>query len=241
MEATEAAAARKDRWSVALFKCNASLCQWDDWNGEALALRTAVRRRGQWRRRGRTRGGGFGGRLSSVGDDGDLVHKLLLGYEDDDFERLVPRDKQQRQGNNGGDSDNGGVNGDAGAGPSRPALHPFDSLSAPLSIGDCLAVAQQQTRGVLAEARGGNSGPRGRDDEKIILGEEGVGGVQGQSLRQLHSGFSPPSSSSPLRDERGRVRLGYVSGDLMGTHPLTHLMQARAGGRTQRRGNQVEW
>ncbi|CBJ28382.1 UDP-N-acetylglucosamine--peptide N-acetylglucosaminyltransferase, family GT41 [Ectocarpus siliculosus] len=228
-EATEAAAAaRKDRWSVALFKCNASLCQWDDWNGEALTLRTAVRRR-ERRRRGRTRGGGVGGRLSSVEDDGDLVHRLLLGYEDDDFERLVPRDKQQRQGNNVGDSDNGGVNGDAGAGPSRPALHPFDSLSAPLSIGDCLAVAQQQTSGVLSEARGGNSGPRGRDEEKRILGEEGVGGVQGQSLRQFHSGFSSPSSSPLLRDERGRVRLGYVSGDLMGTHPLTHLMQSTFG------------
>lgn len=240
-EAAAAAAARTDRWSVALFKCNASLCQWDDWNGEALALRTAVRRRG--RRRGRTRGGGFGGRWSSVEDDGDLVHRLLLGYEDDedDFERLVPRDKQQRQDNNGGDSDNGGVNGGADAGASRPALHPFDSLSAPLSIGDCLAVAQQQTRGVLAEARGGNRGPRGRDEEKI-LHVEGVGGLQDQSLRQFHTGFSSPSSSLSLRDGRGRTRLGYVSGDLMGTHPLTHLMQARAGGRTQRRGKQqVEW
>ncbi|CAN0582939.1 unnamed protein product, partial [Ectocarpus sp. 12 AP-2014] len=211
----------------ALFKCNASLCQWDDWNGEALALRTAVRRRGRGRgRRGRTRGGGVGGRLSSVEDDGDLVHRLLLGYEDDDFELLVPRDKQRRQGNNVGDSDNSGVDGDAGAGPSRPALHPFDSLSAPLSIGDCLAVAQQQTRGVLSEARGGHSGPRGRDEEERILGEGGLGGVQGQSLRQLHASFSSPSS---LRDEKERVRLGYVSGDLMGTHPLTHLMQARAG------------
>ncbi|CAM9951401.1 unnamed protein product, partial [Ectocarpus sp. 13 AM-2016] len=191
-ETTEAAAAARkdrwsDRWSVALFKCNASLCQWDDWNGEALALRTAVRRRGR-RWRGRTRGGGSGGRLSSVEDDGDLVHRLLLGYEDYDFERLVPRDKQQvprdkqqEQGNNVRDSDNGGVDGDAGAGPLRPALHPFDSLSAPLSIGDCLAVAQQQTRGVLAEARGGNSGPRGRDEEERTLGEEGVEGVQGQS------------------------------------------------------------
>ncbi|CAB1106042.1 GT41 [Ectocarpus sp. CCAP 1310/34] len=209
-ETTEAAAAaRKDRWSVALFKCNASLCQWDDWNGEALALRTAVRRRG-WRRRGRTRGEGSGGRLSSMEDDGDLVHRLLLGYEDDDFERFVPRDKQQSQGNNVGDSNNGGVDGGAGAGPSRPALHPFDSLSAPLSIGDCLAVAQQQTRGVLAEARGGDGGPRGRDEDERTSGGEGVGGVQGQSLRRLfHAGFSSPSSSSSLRDERGRVRLGF--------------------------------
>ncbi|CAM9927499.1 unnamed protein product, partial [Ectocarpus fasciculatus] len=216
--AAAAAVARTDRWSVALFKCDASLCQWDDWNDEALTLRAAVRRRGGLRRPGRTRGGGFGGRLPSAGDDGDLVERLLLGYEDDDdFD-------SQRQGNSDGGSY--GVSGDASPGPSRPALHPFDSLSAPLSIGDCLAVAQQQTRGVLAEARGSDSVPQvGKEEEREET--EGVGWVQGQRMRQFHTGLS--SSSSSLRDERGRVRLGYVSGDLMGTHPLTHLMQSTFG------------
>ena len=75
----------------------------------------------------------------------------------------------------------------------RPPLHPFDSLSAPLSIGDCLALAQRQSQCVLAEGRAANG---------------------------VHSRALP----SP-RDASGRVRLGYVSGDLMGTHPLTHLMQ----------------
>lgn len=87
---------------------------------------------------------------------------------------------------------------------SRPALHPFDSLSAPLSIGDCLAVAEQQSRGVLAEAGGGRA-LKGVEAKREQLGE-----------RQASS-----------RDARGRVRLGYVSGDLMGTHPLTHLMQVK--------------
>lgn len=93
---------------------------------------------------------------------------------------------------------------------SRPTLHPFDSLSAPLSIGDCFAVAQYQSRAVLAESR---LQDRFQGD-RVVAEEKGV--------RQQQR---PGASAS--RDEKGRVRLGYVSGDLMGSHPLTHLMQVR--------------
>ena len=251
--ATEAAAARTDRWSVALFKCNASLCQWADWDIEALALRTAVRRQRRWRRQQRRQrrepsgertgvdstGGRYaveGGRelgpagpapLSSrtvgKGSD-DLVKLLLLGRDDDDG------------GGGGGGSwpsqdakEDQSSDGDAVAdvcvsyGLPRPALHPFDSLSAPLSIGDCLDVAQHQSRGLLAEAREECGNHRGGiADQELERNQRG----EGQNWPRERRAASPSPPSSP-RDATGRVRLGYVSGDLMGTHPLTHLMQAR--------------
>lgn len=99
---------------------------------------------------------------------------------------------------------------------SRPALHPFDSLSSPLSIGDCFKVAQQQSRGVLSEAAETTSGV------KLDEAREGEG-----RPRQWRRRRPRPLAAASSRDSRGRVRLGFVSGDLMGTHPLTHLMQAR--------------
>lgn len=234
-----AGAARTDRWSVALFKCNASLCQWGDWDAEALALRTAVRRR-QRRRQGEQRGEGksaerSGGtsRLSSTagrgpdGEDGrrDLIRSLLLGYDGEDVDDVgsfsdcwTPRNQQQRR---GGDDHDGVEGGCTDAPLSRPALHPFDSLSAPLSIGDCLAVAQQQSLGVLAGARK----ERGVESVRERAPEKGAA-TRPRHQRQRWERPTLPSLSSLSRDARGRIRLGYVSGDLMGTHPLTHLMQA---------------
>lgn len=238
---TAEASARTDRWSVALFKCNASLCQWGDWDAEALALRTAVRRRPRRRRRRLGESGEEGkfsdrreGYAVGGGRVGDYDY-LLLGHndDDDDDDSWPSRDTKQQQhrggGGGGGNSDadvDGGVSSDL----PRPALHPFDSLSAPLSIGDCLAVAQHQSRGLLAEAREegvlcGN--PQGGREEE---GVEGNGGAEEQAWpRERRRAASPPS-----RGATGRVRLGYVSGDLMGTHPLTHLMQASE--REQKRG-----
>lgn len=243
----EAAAARIDRWSVALFKCNASLCQWDDWSAEALALRSALHRRRRRRRqeeagkeeqgiRGgvrRGRGGGVGAKArpmpssqrSGNNDKVDLVDMLLLGRDDDDIDTALDswrpsRDKWQLQRYHGDGDDDNGVDGNINSDDvSRPALHPFDSLSAPLSIGDCLAVAQQHSRGVLVEASGGGDVVEAHGGEEK---DEEVAKVQG-GRRQLRRHASFSSS----RDAKGRVRLGYVSGDLMGTHPLTHLMQAR--------------
>lgn len=253
----EAAAARKDRWSVALFKCNASLCQWGDWSAEALALRTAVQRRrrrrqgeadGEGQRLGRQRtireggrgGGGAQGQpipprqRNSSNDNGDLVNSLLLGHDEDGDDTALDswrpsRDTWQLQ-RNYGDNDNRVVVGDINFDDIlRPALHPFDSLSAPLSIGDCLAVAQQQSRGVLVGAKRDGGGVKAR---RRMEEEEGVGDVQGGwRQRQRQRRRRRQASSSSSRDDRGRVRLGYVSGDLMGTHPLTHLMQAREAGR----------
>ena len=97
---------------------------------------------------------------------------------------------------------------------SRPALHPFDSLSSPLTIDDCFVVAQQQSRGVLAEVAGSS-------------GVKHEGGDGEGRPRQWWWRKPRPLAAGSSRDARGRVRLGYVSGDLMGTHPLTHLMQAR--------------
>lgn len=239
VEAEEAAtAARTDRWSVALFKCNASLCQWSDWDAEALALRTAVRRL-RWRRRrgsgtegmhldrrkgGAVEGGrGAAGLLFSSREVGnvrdDLVELLLLGRDDDDDESWPSRGAKQ-------DQDSGrdvGAEGGVGSDLPRPALHPFDSLSAPLSIGDCLDVAQQQSRGLLAEAR--EEGACGKPQDGVEKQESARNEErEDQAWPRQRRAASP---SPPSRDATGRVRLGYVSGDLMGTHPLTHLMQAR--------------
>lgn len=145
------------------------------------------------------------------------------GLEGDDFGGLLGQEEEEKEASAGADhADNADIpaattpatgavgtaatDADAPGGDdkSRPTLHPFDSLSAPLSIGDCLAVAEQQSRGVLAEAGGG----------RALKEVEAKGGQLGE--RQVSS-----------RDARGRVRLGYVSGDLMGTHPLTHLMQVK--------------
>lgn len=225
------AAARTDRWSVALFKCNASLCQWGDWDAEAVALRTAVRRRrrrgeGQDERAEAPRDSRASGGRGPHSDGNGLIGSLLLGHDDcddnDDVDSSssyhgTPRNQQRRRGNRAPSGVDGG---DIDAAFFRPALHPFDSLSAPLSIGDCLAVAQQQSRGVLAEARTeqGSGGKHKRAQEK---GEAREQGHQRQRWQR-------PTLTSSSRDARGRIRLGYVSGDFMGTHPLTHLMQARA-------------
>lgn len=266
---------RIDRWSVALFKCHASLCDWDDWNAEARALRAAVRRRGGGEKRrsvgkeGEGGGGeeGLGEAVTVTSSPPPRLHgsdrALLLGLE------LLPGERQGRHaalwsnmGTEGPNDTGGGAVGKAvgetareaparsakemktatateNGGPaespslitaafeaasaeaatdaanegdvSRPALHPFDSLSAPLSIGDCFAVAQQQSRAILAEA----SGTRGVKPET----SERDGRPRQRRRR--------PLAAASSRDSRGRVRLGFVSGDLMGTHPLTHLMQAR--------------
>lgn len=183
-------AARVDRWSVALFKCHASLCEWDGWNAEARALRSAVRRR-----QGLEVGGSVARPSPSCDDMYDPEGLLGLTLSPDERQHYVQLEMDAAAGTATPE-----VVGADGGDLSRPALHPFDSLSAPLSIGDCLAVAEKQSRGVLAEAKGG-------------LGAwDGV--AEGEGRRALLS-----------RDARGRVRLGYVSGDLMATHPLTHLMQ----------------
>lgn len=257
-----AEAARIDRWSVALFKCNAALCEWSNWNAEARAVRAAVRRGRQPRR---------GGEVSRASpgvqedDEDNLDFVFVTGLDawpmpkpEEGDERGVDlsstgssaagetvsleREGSTAEGTSSSGVDNSGI--DSGVdGPggavtdnasssspstlqghsnskhdddsdrddddiSRPALHPFDSLSAPLSISDCLAVAQQQSRGVLAHARW----DRGEIWEGHESGVRGEGGEEG--IR-----------ATPSRDKAGRVRLGYVSGDLMGTHPLTHLMQ----------------
>eukprot|EP00904_Undaria_pinnatifida_P003604 jgi/Undpi1/13244/HiC_scaffold_8.g02906.m1 len=268
---------RIDRWSVALFKCHASLCDWDDWNAEARALRAAVRRRGGGEKRrsvgkeGEGGGGeeGLGEAVTVTSSPPPRLHgsdrALLLGLE------LLPGERQGRHaalwsnmGTEGPNDTGGGAVGKAvgetareaparsakemktatateNGGPaespslitaafeaasaeaatdaanegdvSRPALHPFDSLSAPLSIGDCFAVAQQQSRAILAEA----SGTRGVKPET----SERDGRPRQRRRR--------PLAAASSRDSRGRVRLGFVSGDLMGTHPLTHLMQSTFG------------
>lgn len=210
----DARRAQRDRWSVALFKCHASLCLWNDWDEEARALRAAVRRRA---------GSEI---ISSQGASGGNFEKergSIVGVRGE--KRTSRANARSRSANVGveGDGDGTGFslsdcdgiddNDDGGSTSDRfcfpQAIHPFDSLSAPLSIGDCLAVAQQQSRRVLAEARA-------RD------GRSNTGGlaesVEKHSARQWQRRM-------PDGAKRGRLRLGYVSGDLMGTHPLTHLMQ----------------
>ena len=185
---------------------------------------------GSDRRHGYAVGGGKGAAdplLSSrtaSNDSRDLVDLLLLGRDDGenggDDTSWPSRDAEQNQSSCGDAGVDGGIDADLG----RPALHPFDSLSAPLSIGDCLAVAQQQSRGLLAEAR-----------EDGVCGGKSQDGMRegGKERHERGEGQAWPlkeravSRSSPSRDAMGRVRLGYVSGDLMGTHPLTHLMQVR--------------
>ncbi|CAM9655738.1 unnamed protein product, partial [Choristocarpus tenellus] len=93
--------------------------------------------------------------------------------------------------------------------PKPPVLHPFDSLSASLSPEECLTVARQQSRWVEAAT---------------VKMEDGSVFVEVAEIEQ--DGHWDQSSRTGGGQ---RLRLGYMSGDLMGTHPLTHLMQARLG------------
>lgn len=76
---------------------------------------------------------------------------------------------------------------------SRQALHPCDSLSSPLSVGHCPAVAQEQSRKVLAEAAGGSGDKR--------EAREGAG----QQRRRRRRQRSLAAASS--RDAQGRCGL----------------------------------
>lgn len=234
-------AARIDRWSVALFKCHASVCYWDSWRTEARSLQEAVRRCQSV--------AGSTAPPHDAHDNSDRNELLWSGF--DSLDIFTPESSADgpesaviakysakdtmtpgaaaaastltvsssidgtggEQRSDGGSSVGSGVIGtrtdDLAASRevgkcdaiSRPPLHPFDSLSAPLSIGDCLAVAQQQSRRVLTEGRAAVN--------------------NGCHERMFENRRAVPS----LRGRNERIRLGYVSGDLMGTHPLTHLMQ----------------
>lgn len=230
-------AARIDRWSVALFKCHTSVCYWDSWRTEARSLQEAVRRCQP--------GSGSTVLPHHAQDNSDCNELLWSGFEssgDGSASAVIAKRSTEdtmspaasaaemsaltnyssvdgtsgEQSSDGESSVENGVIGTktddfaASRGVGRydtispPPLHPFDSLSAPLSIGDCLAVAQQQSRRVLAEGRAAvNTGCH----ERI---------------------FENRRTVPYLRDRNTRIRLGYMSGDLMGTHPLTHLMQVGA-------------
>lgn len=246
--------ARRDRWSVALFKCHASVCSWDDWDADARALRSAVRRhRAAGATTSKTRRVGGGIAADADGDDrnvgritGEWRERFIAGvpWEEDEEDEIIeiegeraPRrvDPGRREGDGGSNTVRSGGSpgsrsndevggdvssddGDGGVVVDRPVLHPFDSLSAPLTIADCLAVAQQQSRAVLAAARktAGANVVTDSGCEETAGGERRFVGREEQLRR-------------PMEDVNGRLRLGYVSGDLMGTHPLTHLMQVRPG------------
>lgn len=187
-------ALRRDRWSAALAKCNASLCDWRDWDAEVRALRIAVRR-------AKTRFEEEQGNIDSDEQDHGESREGNAAEEDAPFVARgvdLSGDSKRTHGE--------GIN-------ARPAIHPFDSLSAALSIVDSLVVAQQHSRVVLAQAR------------------RGLSRVEAARANRRETDENP---SRPHRDgvplvEGERLRLGYVSGDLMGTHPLTHLMQVSFG------------
>lgn len=235
-------AARIDRWSVALFKCHTSVCYWDSWRTEARSLQEAVRRcqpgsgstapphgaqdtsdRNELLWSGfdsldvftpESSGDGLGSVVIAKGSTEDSMSPGAATAATSAFTNSIHVDgTSDDQSSDGGSSMGNGVirtktdDFAASCGVGRydvillPPLHPFDSLSAPLSIGDCLAVAQQQSRRVLAEGRAAvNTGCHERM-------------------------FENRRTVPYLRDRNKRIRLGYMSGDLMGTHPLTHLMQ----------------
>ena len=75
-----------------------------------------------------------------------------------------------------------------------PIVHPFDSLTLPLSISDLKTIAEQYASSV--------------------------------SIRMQRKYQSSIRIECIDTSKSKRIRIGYVSGDLMGTHPLLHLMKS---------------
>eukprot|EP00611_Tribonema_gayanum_P030620 TRINITY_DN8583_c0_g1_i2.p1 TRINITY_DN8583_c0_g1~~TRINITY_DN8583_c0_g1_i2.p1 ORF type:complete len:680 (-),score=259.14 TRINITY_DN8583_c0_g1_i2:23-2062(-) len=98
-----------------------------------------------------------------------------------------------------------------------PVIHPFDALSRPLTAADNRVIATQYARSVSAR----------------MAAEEAAAA----HTRSLEAPPPPQPSRSreraaqtpPPPQPQRRIRIAYVTGDLMGTHPLTHLMQSVFG------------
>lgn len=185
---------KRASWHVAIFKCHASLCDWKDWDTEVDELRAVVRR-GR-RREERESGEGLDHAFNWNDDSAPES-----GFPETDG--AEPSGIKAVKGNHSvkcTTSERSGI---------RPVVHPFDSLSAPLSVIDCLAVAREQSLAVLAES------------EKVFSSREGLKDAR----RRLADVRWRCRTDGELMPSDRRLRLGYISGDLMGSHPLTHLMQ----------------